>query len=467
LSALLGVTWFAISSVWMLWLTVIGWIALCALNGAFLALCGVLAGRARRISLPAAMVTLEWVRWHVPFGGDPFSSLALGQVGGPLVGAARLIGALGLCGLTVVAGQALGDVPAAARRWVTGCWRQTPQALVGGATVVAVVIVLASLAPRGHNAGSMRVALVQGGGPQGTRAVLGGDEERRKVFDRHMRASGEIEPGSVDLVVWPENTTNVNGAFETSIRRRAVAALAARLGSAVSVGIVEDEHDIGSAAPEHGPRRFRNAQVVIDTDGRTVARYDKVKRVPFGEFVPLRSVLNALGISTELVPQDALVGSGPAVLETAFGPIGVAISWEEFFPDLTRSAVGNGAVLLLNPTNGASYDTTIVQAQQLASSRLRAIESGRWLAQVAPTGFSAFVDPAGGVHDRTAVGEAAVVRRTVELRGGKTIYGRIGDRLVALAAAALLVVASGRKDRGDAGADSVVDHGSPAGRSAP
>jgi apolipoprotein N-acyltransferase len=449
LSWLVGAVWFLASSMWMLWLTVIGWIALSVLNGAFVALCGLLAGRARRVALPAAVVAVEWLRWHVPFGGDPLSSLALGQIGGPFGGTARVIGALGLCGLTVVVGQLAGALRATLRPWATGCWRDTSPALLSGPALIITLLVFASLAPRGHTMGSIRVALVQGGGPQGTRAVLGGDEERRKVFDRHMRTSGEIDPGSVDLVVWPENTTNLNGAFETSVQRRALTALAARLGSAISVGIVEDEHDTGAPVGAGTVPRFRNAQVVIGVDGQTVARYDKVKRVPFGEYVPLRSLLDVVGVSFDLVPQDALVGSGPPVLDTAFGSIGVAISWEDFFPDLARSAVNNGAALLLNPTNGASYETTIVQSQQLASSRLRAIESGRWVAQVAPTGFTAFVGPDGGVHDRTEVGEAVVIHRTVALRRGKTIYGRIGDRVLALVASAVLVLATRRPARTD------------------
>jgi apolipoprotein N-acyltransferase len=89
--------------------------------------------------------------------------------------------------------------------------------------------------------------------------------------------------------------------------------------------------------------------------------------------------------------------------------------------------VKEGGAIVLNPTNGASYTGTIVQTQQVASSRLRAIETGRWVAQAAPTGFSGFMDPDGGVHDRTAVSEQTVIRRAVPLRDGRTWYVSIGD----------------------------------------
>jgi apolipoprotein N-acyltransferase len=82
---------------------------------------------------------------------------------------------------------------------------------------------------------------------------------------------------------------------------------------------------------------------------------------------------------------------------------------------------------VLNPTNGSSFTGTIVQTQQVASSRMRAIESGRWVLQVAPTGFSAIVDHTGEVLERTAVSERRVLQREVQLRQGLTIYTRLGN----------------------------------------
>lgn len=87
--------------------------------------------------------------------------------------------------------------------------------------------------------------------------------------------------------------------------------------------------------------------------------------------------------------------------------------------------------MIINPTNGASYTWTILQTQQVASSRLRAVESGRWVIQVAPTGFSAIVDPSGQVLERTNVSEQRVIIADVVRRSGQTMYGRIGDMPVA------------------------------------
>ncbi|NNE12996.1 MAG: hypothetical protein HKN41_12220, partial [Ilumatobacter sp.] len=109
-----------------------------------------------------------------------------------------------------------------------------------------------------------------------------------------------------------------------------------------------------------------------------------------------------------------------------------------FFGDRGRAA--GEADILINPTNGASYTGTIVQSQQVASSKLRAAETGRWVVQVSPTGFSAFVSPAGDVFQRTDVSERAVITMEVPRRTGTTWYQTLGDLpWIALVAAVFLL----------------------------
>ena len=102
------------------------------------------------------------------------------------------------------------------------------------------------------------------------------------------------------------------------------------------------------------------------------------------------------------------------------GPLGISISWEIFFDHRARDAIGNGGEVLVNPTNGSSYWLTIVQSQQIASSRLRALETDRWVLQAAPTGFSAIVSPDADVLERTGVSEQRVLYGTIDRRTGRT-----------------------------------------------
>ncbi|HEY4377845.1 MAG TPA: nitrilase-related carbon-nitrogen hydrolase, partial [Acidimicrobiales bacterium] len=128
------------------------------------------------------------------------------------------------------------------------------------------------------------------------------------------------------------------------------------------------------------------------------------------------------------------------------GRIAVVISWEDFFGNRARDGVQAGGELLINPTNGSTYTGTSVQTQQVASSRLRAIETGRWEVQISPTGFSEFVTPSGKVLERTSVSEQAVRVHRVALRTGRTWYVDWGDnpaRVVGL----LLLLAGWALDR--------------------
>jgi apolipoprotein N-acyltransferase len=298
---------------------------------------------------------------------------------------------------------------------------------------------LGTTAPRGEVVDELTVALVQGGGPQRTRAA---DTDPYEVFQRHVRASAAVRPG-VDLVLWPENVISVEGPLTPSREHRELVQLARELGAPLVVGATEGLDT----------ERFTNFSIVYDAGGELGDRYDKERRVPFGEYVPLRSVIESIaGEGSGLTERDALIGTGPAVLETDVGTFAVAISWEIFFTDRVREGVELGGEVVLNPTNGSSYWLTQVQSQQVASSRLRAIETGRWVLQAAPTGFSAVVDPGGRVLQRTGVSEQRVLHETVEARTGLTIATRIGPwPVVALAAALvlaawLLVVRDRRRD---------------------
>ncbi len=424
--SIVGLAWLLPSTLWMWDLTPPGYVVAgtlyAALLGGALAICP--PGPGRRIALPGLVVLFELARWSWPFGGVPLSTLAMSQADAPLSVVVRVAGPLLLVALVAVG--AVGLSMAWDRRW----------AATGAAVaVVAATWGLALVAPDGEAFRELDVALVQGGGPQGTRAI---DTDERIVFERHLEASELIET-PVDLVLWPENVVNVEGRLEANPEMAELADLARRLDTVLVPGIVEGI-DRGT---------FLNASVVFDADGQIVDRYDKVKRVPFGEYVPFRALIEPL--APDFLPaRDAASGTGAATLDTPVGRLGVAISWEIFFEERAVDAIENGGSILLNPTNGSSYWLTIVQSQQIASSRLRAIETGRWVLQAAPTGFSAIVTPDGDVLERTGVSEQRVVQGVVELRDGLTLAVRFGRTPMIALALAALAVAFALEHRSDA-----------------
>jgi apolipoprotein N-acyltransferase len=368
----------------------------------------------RLVGRPLAHAAAEALRLSFPFGGVPLATLGIAQAASPVAGLARVGGVILITWFVLQVGTATGGAIDALRRHERdGVLRAAVPTGLG-----LVVLAVSGVAPRGHGTGAfLDVAAVQGGGEQGTRA----DEvPSRLVTQRHLEATAGIAADpELDLVVWPENVVDV-ARFAGSDEASAVSAESARLGVPIALGVTED------VAGQTD--RFTNAQLLITPDGNVADRYDKVRRVPFGEYVPLRGVLESLGAPLDQVPSDAVAGTGPALLHLPDGArLAVVISWEVFFGGRAREGVRGGGAVVMNPTNGASYRGTIVQTQQVASSRLRAVETGRWVVQVAPTGFSAFVTPDGEVVDRTAVGERAVLRHTVELRAGRTWYVALGD----------------------------------------
>lgn len=407
--------WLGPGMLWMWDLTAPGYVVAVAVYSAFFGLAVAISpqGAGRRVALPGAFVLAEALRWRWPFGGVPLATLPMTQVSGPLAPVVRTLGPLLLVALTVAIGGALS---ALARRE----WRGP--AIVGG--IVAACCAWAAIAPSGFVLRTIDVALVQGGGPQRTRADI---TENPIVLQRHVEATESVE-GNVDLLLWPENVVNpeplppddeprdLQLLYEDEARAT-VERIAREVGAAVFLPgwftHLDDRHN-------------DNFTEAVAADGTVLDVYHKVRTVPFGEYVPLRELVEPF--AGDALPQrEVLPGTGPAVLDTPLGRVGISISWEIFFAGRARDAVRHGGQILVNPTNGSSYWLTIVQTQQIASSRLRALETGRWVLQAAPTGFSAIVTPSGRVIDRTAVSEQAVVQGSAELRGGKTIAVRVGD----------------------------------------
>lgn len=398
---LVAAAWLYPATLWMWDLTAPGYVVAGALFGLYFAVAAALTppGPGRRLVLPGAIALAEVARWTWPFGGVPLAHLAMSQVDTPIGLVARLGGSLAIVVVVVVVGQALA---AAAERALR------PAAI--GLAVALILVLSGLLHPRPDVVDSVDVALVQGGGPQRTRAS---SAQQPVVLARHVEASRFIS-GPVDLIIWPENVVNPGRFLSDEAARALVDQVARENDASVLAGWFLPVSDTSTV----------NYQSTITPDGEEIDRYDKVRLVPFGEYVPLRGLIEQL--NDEIPGRDVVAGTAEPVLDTPVGPVGVSISWEGFFETRSRRAVADGALLLTNPTNGSSYWLTQVQTQQVASNRLRALENDRWVLQVAPTGFSAVIDPTGDVTQRTGISERAVLEATVEMREGRTLASVVG-----------------------------------------
>ena len=340
--------------------------------------------RGRALAFVGACTLAEAVRMTWPFGGLPLGGVYLGQARGPLVELARLGGPL-----LVTAGVWAGGVAIATLGAVLWARRRH----VGGPSLIGVVIVatgvtalavVGTVAPDGGAPiGTLRVALVQGGGQRG---VSKQEVPPSSVFAAQLAATFDVATAHPppSLVLWPEDVVALDRPLAGSPQATLLSRLAERLRATLLVGVTEP----ASATS------FRNEVVAWGPSGHIVGVFEKVHRVPFGEYVPFRSLFSHFA-DLSGVPVDAIPGHGSGFMRTPAAPLGLLVSFEVFYAGRSRQSVRAGAQLLAVPTNTSSYSTSQVPAQEMAAAIVQSVETGRDLVQAAPTGFERGGDPTG------------------------------------------------------------------------
>jgi apolipoprotein N-acyltransferase len=389
-------------------------------------------------------VTQEALRDRTPFGGFPWGRLAFSQGDSPLLRLAALGGAplvtfgVGVVGgLLVLAGLSL---PLARP------WRARPATVSGarswlvalaplGLAVVAAVVPLA--VPAGAAAGPrVRVAIVQGNVPR-----LGFDfnAQRRAVLDNHVDATiglaNRVAAGTSprpDLVVWPENASDIDPILNADARDR-IDEAARAIGVPILVGGLLD-----------GPgQQVRNVGIVWDPTRGATDMYVKRHPVPFAEYMPIRRIARMVSDKVDLVRSDFVAGPTAGVLQVGPARIGDVICFEVAYDEVVRDTVTGGAQLLVVQTNNATFNPAEA-LQQMAMVRLRAVEHGRASLMASTVGVSGFVTPAGEVFDATRFNTSAVIVREVTLEPGRTLATRLGfiPELMLVAVAVVMLAAA-------------------------
>ncbi len=420
----------------LFWARAFNWygaVVLIALEALFFAAAAVLTPprRGRAPAFVAAGTLAEALRMTWPFGGLPLGGVFLGQANGPLLQLARIGGPL-LLSAGVWAGGA------GAATLVVGLGRSRTALSGRGGLILGGLVLLVLLAAVVPDGGpplrTVSMTLVQGGGRRG---VSKEQVDPATVFAAQVGATptAAAHGRSPSVVLWPEDVISLSGPLRGSAQDRVMAQLARHLHATVIAGVTEPA----------GPRSFRNEIVVWAPNGRIVDTFEKVHRVPFGEYIPYRSLISHLA-DVSAVPTDAIPGHASGLLRTPAGPFGTLVSFEVFYANRSRTSVRAGAELLVVPTNTSSYATAQVPTQEVAADAVQAVQTGRDLVQAAPTGYSTVVTQRGVVLQRSVLGRPQVLTASVPLRRGFTPYDHWGD-LPVLVAAALLLLAGWRRAR--------------------
>ncbi|RDI67056.1 apolipoprotein N-acyltransferase [Nocardia pseudobrasiliensis] len=428
------------------------WLGLSTACAVFVGLFGLLARSVSALPgwpLWVAMVwTLtEWFRSVFPFGGFPWGRLAFGQADGWYLPMAMVAGAPGVSFAVALTGTLLAALAIRLRhRDVPGQWI----GITSLATLVAIILgtgVILRAALPAPDAGdrSITVAAIQGSVP---RLGLDFNAQRRAVLDNHVRRTEELaraiaagQAPQPDVVIWPENSSDIDP-LRNSDASSEITRTSQLVHAPILVGAVLVNADDTTT----------NSVLVWDGD-RVGERHDKKIIQPFGEYLPLRGFFRHFSQYADragyFVPGH---GDGVVHVRPARGgapvAIGVATCYEVAFDRAFEDSLRAGAQLLTVPTNNATFGRSEMTYQQLAMSRVRAVEHGRALVVSATTGVSAIITADGRVVNQTSQFVPAALEASLPLRHNTTLATRFGplpERLLCIVAAIVVVGAAIRR----------------------
>ncbi|WSJ01725.1 apolipoprotein N-acyltransferase [Nocardia sp. NBC_01329] len=408
------------------------WLALSTACAVYLGLFGVLGRLLGRLPgwplwLALAWSAAEWGRSSFPFGGFPWGRLAFGQAdgwflslaaygGAPLVSFAVALS--GTCGAAVVLGllRETGLLGGAAVR-NDAAWHGA-RVTAAAAAATCVLLAGAGFGLRATLPGPMdgdrtiTVAAIQGSVP---RLGLDFNAQRRAVLDNHVRRTeqlaDEVATGlfpAPDVVIWPENSSDIDP-LRNPDAAALISAAARRISAPILVG----------AVLVNGDGTTTNSVMVWTAESGPEDRHDKKIVQPFGEYLPMRGFFRLFSDYADragyFVP-----GHGDGTIRAAGTEIGVATCYEVAFDRAFRDSLHSGAQLLAVPTNNATFGDSEMTYQQLAMSRVRAVEHGRSLVVAATSGVSAIIAADGSVRQESALFVPEALVAEVPLRDSHT-----------------------------------------------
>jgi len=253
-------------------------------------------------------------------------------------------------------------------------------------------------------------------------------EELNQLTTRHITMSEDAlgrlaDHSSPRLVIWPESPMNFTYAIDSHFREF-VGAFTKRNDTALLFNSQEP-------APNEGNY---NSAMLVDKRGSLIAQYDKIRLLPFGEYVPLPNWLPGASLIRAIVG-DFTAGTKYTLMPVGAARAGVFICIESAYPSIARRFASEGADVLINISNDGYLGPTAVMRQHLANAVFRAVENGRPLLRVTNTGITAYITPRGEIRDATGGFQVAVRTWTItRSQDGQTFYTRHGDMFVAVTA---------------------------------
>jgi apolipoprotein N-acyltransferase len=430
----------------------LGMLAFAAYVGVFALAARLLRARAPEWDLatfPSLWILLEWARVHAGFLAFPFGMIGVSQY--EVLRVAQIASVAGVYGVSfaivavnVTLAQALARFGLRERR--EGGRRLWVAALASAACLVALpwLSAPAPSAPGPGESAAIRVALVQAG------VYSGASADPREVTRRYVSLSREVAAQEPDLIAWPASSVPYDISRDRAMSQ-VIAEFADTLGAPLLVGSAGQD----KAAPGRGGIPHAANSAFLYKERGLAGRYDKIRLLPFNEYLPLRGRVHwpEWIVSSR---SDAAAGSQRTVFEVAGARFAVLICWESLFADSFREATAGDVDFVVSMTNEGFTDAPRAHAQMLAQNVFRAIENRIGIARPATTGISALIAPDGRISaqipggDGHSPGSHGSRIGRLPLARASTLYARFGDWLAAGAAVVVLAatVAAVRRTKG-------------------
>jgi apolipoprotein N-acyltransferase len=430
-----GVIFWSLTIYWLIHVTLIGQIILILYLAIYFGFFGCAVYLLRFLSLsscliflPCTWVLLEYLRSYL-FTGFPWALIGLSQYKNLLViQIADITGAWGVCFLIVLVNVAL-YLALRKRRGIKFLLIATALLFV----VLAYGAYRLSYKPDLRNPGDwFKISVVQGNIPQDLKWDKQAVGFIQNSYKELTNAASQDNPG---LIIWPEASVPVVWGRDDA-QFSQVFSLANRLNTNLLVGAVS-----------YSGGNYFNSALFIDKLGEPVATYNKLHLVPFGEFIPFKTIFPFLETIAPI--GDIEPGKDYTIFRQGGLNFAALICFEDLFPELSREFVKRGAKFLVNITNDAWYKQGSAPYQHFAASVFRAVENHVYLARAANTGISGFIDPFGRLSSvvQDTLGHEIFVRgyrsQNICLAPlSRTIYNRYGDFFIifCLALAAGVIV---------------------------
>ncbi|MBF0338021.1 MAG: apolipoprotein N-acyltransferase [Nitrospirae bacterium] len=404
-------------------------IVLCAYEGIYTSLFATLVRfthQKTQLPLNLATATLwvggEYLRGIV-FTGFPWSLLGYTQYKVlPLIQIADITAVYGLSFLIAYANALITDIIAS---WmnVNAFRRNLAMETLMFAVIMGCVLWYGTIKlkdiPKGN---PVTISVIQGN----LRQDMKWDERfRNYCFSRYEALSSQAAKNNPQLIVWPESALPFLFMSEEEYTNRLLE-FHKTLNTHLLFG-----SDLVRGYKNNKTLALSNSAVLLSPTGKTLYTYDKIKLVPFGEYIPLKDVL---GFIDKLVVSigEFIKGNNRNVAKTPFGTFATLICYEIIFPNLVREFYRYGGDFIVTITNDAWFGQTSGPYQHFAMAVLRTVENRKPLIRAANTGISGFVDSSGRVQSKTELFETVALTDTINKDGSMTFYTAYGNVFVTL-----------------------------------